>query len=573
MSYIFINTLGQFFALAAGGTIRSQLTLPTNVYLYKPTGARPSIERYALLGGNYPYNLTYIEGIYNKMVVWTQNRGLFRGGIQAHTAAPTLATSGAGSLTGSVVASFTWAQYVGNLKVHEGNPSPKTAGVAFSSNKVSISGVPSTAPDPRTTHWRVYLSVDGSLSYLAGTYPLGATSAAFDVSNVTLTAVTNETLPIKTDADGNPVDDVLARGVPPYASVIRFWHRRLWYIVPNRAGVFFSALDEPESVDGDEDLSFIPMPGGEYPLGLGYLDDELAVFCKPDVVYSISGFTENDFQAQRIATGIRLIAPHGVITSQGMIFFPTDQGVMAYFGGGGNGFRNLMARSMRSYWITQYAANTAAYENGVGADDMVYGDYVFLPDLASPMTEWRGYYRPMVEDGEREPWWHLDTRARQDAALGTLYYSGTQRGALAHGECDGFVRLDDTTNADDDGDTTGKKQFRAMTKHFFMGDQSGDIAHGRTYTNLDIFGLQGGLDATLNLYAGDETANGGTAQAVTLTAETSVVGQTTEPSSRRIEVSEVSGKGLTVEFVVDNPLGVEFRGVGINWRKGPQTRP
>lgn len=567
MTYLFTDINGNLSRMIPGGIAQQNVPLPSGVTKYSPL-TRPTFSRYALINGTRKLLLSFINGQFNKQLVWTPQMGLFKSGIEAPTAAPTLATTGTGSLSGEVAASFTWAQYQNNLLIHQGNPSPKTAEVTFTNDQVQISGIPSTAPDPRTTHWIVYLTVDGSLSYKAAVYSVGVTSATFDISSTAL--FENETLPVYLDADGNPLDDILARGVPPYAQVIGVWHQRQWYVVPGMPGVFYSALNEMESVDEDPDRSYIPMPGGEYPLSLGIMDDELVVFCE-EVFYSIAGFGETSFSIRKVSDGLRFICPMSPITIQGMVLFASDQGICAYFGGGGNGFRSLMSRSLRNYWIDDLANNVEAYQNGIATDDRVYGDYVFAPDTSTTF-QYRGYYRPMIEDGEHEPWWHWDRRTRRDRTIGQLFYPNSRRGLVAYGECDGKVRWDDNSNADDDGDAL-QKEMRVMTKHFFMGSQAGDDAHGKTYTNLDWYGKQGSVDVDLNFYGGDDTANEGSPTGTdTLEPLPDQPGQTTEATSRSLEIPTTSGKGITVESVAVAPLGVEFRGVGIEWRKGPQTR-
>jgi hypothetical protein len=254
-----------------------------------------------------------------------------------------------------------------------------------------------------------------------------------------------------------------------------------------------------------------------------------------------------------------------------MVMFASDQGAMAYFGGGGNGFRALMARSLRNYWIDDLAANVAAYQNGVATYDSVYGEYVFALDKTTTF-QYRGYVRAMTEEGENEPWWHWDIRTRRDRTVGQLFYPNSHRGLIAYGECDGKVRWDDPADADDDGDAF-QKEYRVMTKHFYMGSQTGDDAHAKTFTNGNWFGKQGAVDVTVNTYVGDDTANeGDPAETLTLEPLPDVPGQTTEATSRPLVFDSSSGQGVTIESVALAPLTVEFRGVGLEWRKGPNTR-
>lgn len=543
------------------------ISLPSGVTAVSPV-ERPSFIRYAVRGTD--LYASYIAGQFSNVLTWV-NSTLYKAGITAASVAPTLSQGSAPGVAGLVFARYTPAQYIGTKLVAEGNPSPASNLVSFTDQKPYLSGIPATFSDTRVTHFNIYLSVDGSLSYRAGKIALGTTDFTFSQSLEYL--FQQETLPIKFDADGRPMDDILAYGQPPYATVMLSWHRRAWYVDPTKPGVWMSAIDNPEAVNSDEEQSYIPTLNGEYPLSLGANDDELLVFCE-DAQYAIAGFGESSFRMRRLDDSVRFIAPHSVQTIQGMVMFASDQGVMAYMGGGGNSFRNLMARSFRRKWIELYAADTTAFENAASGYDRVNGDYIFLPDYSSGTRSIRGYLRAMLEEGEAEPWWYWgDVRTRRTRALGQFYYPGSRRGLITYGECDGYARWDDEANTDDDGDAYGKKMTVAH-KHFFFGDQGGDAAHGRTYTNLNLFARLRNVDATVNFYAGDDTAYEGAAtKSLTIEPAQNEPGQTTEPTSYSEWTPEVAGKGLTVEIVMEEPpANAEYRGFSIEHREGPQTR-
>lgn len=568
---VYTDTSGKFYYQTGGSGTRTEVSLPSGVSAKSPI-ARPKFARYKTPSNDLavPLRNSYISGQFTSLLMWTFAQTLVKAGFTTPTAAPTLATGAANGLSGAVIASYSWAQYISGAYIAESNPSPKSAAVQFSNQKATVSGVPAVAPDARSTHWIPYLSVDGSVSFRGDPVPVGTTSTTVDMTNAEL--FQQETMALKLDDDGNEADDVLARGTPPYATIIGVWHDRMWYVDPTKPGLWYSYLFAPESVNEDTDRSFIPTPGGEFPLSFGFLDDELVIFCE-DVFYSLAGFGEQSFRIRKVSEGVRFVCPWSPVTINGMIFFASDQGIMAYAGGGGNGFRNLMGQTFRSYWCELYAANTGAFENGCADNDMRFGDYVFAPDWSTTRTI-RGYYRPMVEDGEREPWWFFgDVRNRRLKTLGQIYVPGTHRGLLAYGECDGFVRTDDELDGTDDGDTY-KKRMRVTHPHFFMDDQGGDDAHGRTYTNLVWFGLQNLNTITVNIYGGDDTANQASVPTSTDTIEplTDDQGQETQATSRAISLEEVSGKGATVEVIIDNPIQVEHRGFALLHRKGPQVR-
>ena len=565
MGQIYTTASGGFFYRPSGATGASAVSLPTGVAaLVSPR--RPSFQRFAIGDG---LN-NYVSGQYSSLLVWAPNQQLYKGGIAAPSVAPTVMLGAPGGVTGPVLVSFTWAQYIDDVLIHEGNPSPKSTEQTFTDQAIIVSGIPATAPDVRTTHWHVYVSVDGSLSYLAATVALGTTTTTITMDNEEL--FQQVTLPVKFDDNGLALDDILARGAPPYATIIRRWHRRMWYIDPTKPGVFFSEIDEMESVNENTDLSFLPTEGGEFPLCMAALDDELVVFCE-DVFYSISGNGISSFRMRQVSDEIRFVCPFSPQNLQGMILFASDQGIMAYQGGGGNGFRNLMAKTFRTYWEELYGANTVAFENGCSGIDFKFGDYIFAPDWSTTRTI-RGHYRPMVEDGEREPWWYFgDVRNRRLKALGQSFVSGTHLGLLTYAECDGQIYNDDAEDGTDAGDSYNKRM-RVAHKHSVMGDQGGDDAHGRSYSNLDWFGLQNDNDVVVNCYGGDDTAIQATTPTTSETIEplASVPGQTTQATSRSTPVAELAGKGVTVEIVVDNPVQVEHRGFAFLHKEGSQTR-
>jgi hypothetical protein len=568
VTWVYTNDQGQMFKQDPASDTAVEVTLPDGLAAMSPV-VRPSFQRFA----RDSRFATYVAGQYDSLAVFLYNGSLHKAGLTAPTTAPTVAVgSPSGNPDGKQICRYTYAQYSGGRLIAESNPSPSAATLSVSDASVQWSSLASTSPDARVTHLHLYRSQNGSLSFRVAVLTLGTTSYEDNTDFPVL--VLAPTLPVKLDADGNEMDDLLARGTPPYATIIKVWHNRMWYVMPGVAGVRFSYLDEPESVNEDTDYSQISIPGGEYPLSLGALDDELVVFCE-DVAYSITGYGLSSFAIRKIGEQVRFIAPHSVQTMQGAILFASDQGIMAYTGGGGNGFRTLMARSFRAYWIELYAANAAAFENATSAVDYVSGDYMFSPDWDTGTRILRGYYRPVVEDGESEPWWHWgDVRDRKTKSLGQLYPGTTRRGLITYGECDGYARQEDASDGTDDGDTHKKQLVVEHGHRWAGGNQGGDLTAGASFTNLDWYGLAQSNTITVETYAGDETANEATAPTETfdLAAPTDVPGVETQPSSYSQALLSTAGKGVTVQIKVDYPVGVEHRGYAVQYRTGPQGR-
>jgi hypothetical protein len=313
----------------------------------------------------------------------------------------------------------------------------------------------------------------------------------------------------------------------------------------------------------------------EYPTGLAPLENELLVFCQRKV-YSISGFGLRDFQIDQVTSTYGCISHWGIKEIQGMLIFPAEQGVSAYFGGGS--FRNLMAESRKDDWKTHYSANQAEYENSTASDNRSKGQYRLLVTLSSTPKhyEWVGYYLPMIEEGAREPYWSNNIEDRETYALGEFFAEGEKRGFHVEGASDGYVRKEDATDGGDDSDTYNKAM-KQRHKHFFFGDQSGHDAHGRTYTDFDWFGKNANGTVTVNLYGGDDEAGDATtapkALSIAAPSGTAPGGQTllAKTSHHRGGVSGVSGKGLTVEVTASAPVGVQHRGFAVHHKEGPQV--
>lgn len=551
---------GKLYVAEPKATSFTEITLPSDI---EGTDFRPTRLQHK--------GRTYIIGQFSRGIVKTEYDEIHGMGIIAPNSAPTMAT-GSGAITGNAQCSLVYAHLVGQHVIQRSNPGPKAAILALSAQGRAWSAIPATAPDSRVTHVEGYVDMDGSgVSHLAFRVPLGTTSITEAVPTATL--VSRKSLPVKIDTDGNVTDDIMARGVPPYAVFGAKWHNRAWYVDPKRPGVLYSKINEFESVNP---TSFIPTMGGEYPTGIAPLENELLMFCQRKV-YSISGFGLRDFALDQVTSTYGCVSHWGIAEIQGMLIFPAEQGISAYFGGGS--FRNLMAFSRKDDWKTQYETYPNEYENSVAGDNRAKGQYQLLVTLpATPKTyKWVGYYLPMIEEGAREPFWSNDIQDRETRSLGEFFAEGQKRAFLVEGASDGYVRKEDSTDGGDDSDTY-EKVMKQRHRHFFFGDQSGSDTKGRTYTDLDWFGKNVNGTVTVNLYGGDDEAGEATTppKAINFTAppSTAVGGQAFLAKTSHFQggISGVSGKGLTLEVTATAPVGVQHRGFAVHHKEGPQVR-
>lgn len=549
---------GKMYSAIPGATAFTEMTLPAGVQGidFKPSRVKA------------PDKALYV-GQWSRPLVRGRDNQLHAAGLLAPPAAPTM-TTGSGAIIGNCICRLIFSVKIGNKVLQRSNPGPAAATLSLSSGGRVWADIPTTAPDARTTHVEGYVSVDGSISFRAWEAPLGVSSVTEATPTDILASRTH--LPVKTLRDGKVKDDTMTRGVPPYVAVGVWWHNRMWYITPSRPGVGYSKLNEPESVNP---TSFIPTKGGEFPIGLGALDRELIVFCSRKS-YGVQGFGINDFRLDIASDSFGCISHWGIKTIQGVLLFPSNQGISAYFGGGN--FKNIMSKSRRADWVAHYALFESEYERAEATDNSEKGEYVLAVDLPASETnrtyEWQAYYRAMLEQGEGEPYWSNNIMTRRTTSLGVFFPEGSKRSVMVRGSCDGYVRQEDATDGDDDGDTFAKA-YTLKHKHFFMGDQAGDDAHGRTFVDFDWFGKHGAVAAAVNLYPGDDSS--GDAVTAPFSHSIPVPSATTGGRTATAKTSHhigstpgVSGKGITVEVTGTSPVGMQHRGFAISHREGPQ---
>jgi hypothetical protein len=532
--HLFITDTGHFYKRNVGSSVTSEVTLPTGTVQVLPA-VRPD---WCLIPG---VDRLPIVGTYAQNLCWFPTSGKLQiMGISAPETAPTLAAGGGVGITGNAIGKYTFAEISGDgTVVWESDGSPSTGIVVLANQDRAWSDLATTHPNPRVNYKRLYVSMDGSDFMF--------------VDNVALADAT-KTENVATDALGAILETT--HGVPPYATFVTYYHGRAWFAKIGSDKIYFSELFLPEGVAA---TNFVRTQDGRNVTTLRGLTDQLIVATRKSV-QDVQGFGLADFNMRMISQDIGGISHHASIVINDKLYLLSQDG---YYRVGG-GFQYIMPQ-LRSYFRDAYLADPAAYEDSVAQIDR----YTHVLKLLIPGEHsfyYVGHYLPTeIEFGGAGglPYWTFDKRDRQDHTVGLLT-SDDLRDEFYTGSCDGFVRKENVdTDPDDDGDTY-KKRITIASKHYYMGDQSGNDSHAHTFTDLTMFVKSEQTDWTVGVYVGDDGAYAAAAPRWSLPVPKSgltKVGKTAVArTSHAFKVQNGGGKGATVFMTAPSPLSVEYRG-------------
>lgn len=539
--HLFPTTNGKIYKRKPGSTTRTEVSLPSDVALspfstYTDWVLLPGMDRLILCGR------------WNAPLVWIPSlQRLWRAGIEAPDTAPGLAAGMGTGLTGEMIGVYTFAEQTADQIVHESNPSPASGTASLTNQDRAWTSLPTSHPNPRVTHKRLYVSVDGDSYLFVASVPLAD-------ATYTEAVATNEL--------GDEVSE--RRGVPPKDSIyVTSYHRRAWYT--NGTDTFwYSELDEPESVAAGNELK---TEDARNITALRGMTDQLIIGTRRSFqdLQGWGGANGSDDFAQRIITqDIGIISNRGSKVINDKLWFPSQDGYSRY---GSGGFQFLM-KNLRTYFRTAYEADPTAYEGmQIAIDRRRHTANVLVP--GSTTLYYVGHYLPCESElgGTGEPpYWVFDTRAdgRVDTAIGELTEDALFD-RLYTGSDDGFVRLEGTADADDDGVDI---DFDLVFKHFFMGDQSGDDAHAHTFDSFDIFARSEDKAWTASAYVGDDDAasqsSANWTKPVAASALTKGEFRAISKTSHHFKV-ERAGKGITPRIQGTNLTDMQVRGLGIDF--------
>ena len=472
------------FKMTEGDTTKTAVTLPD---LITGSDTPPVFQMFN--------NRMYIAGAFSDILVFTEYEDAKKAGLTAPGTPPSVASSGSGSLVGPMRPFITFVDISDDgVDLVESNP-VGGAQVTFSGGASRVwSDIPATGPD-RATHVRGYISAFGGIPRRVFTRVIGTTSVTESMSTAFLAQ--QPALP----NDGSRV--LYNRLPPPYCKYIFRAKRRMFYAGdPNHPSrIWWSEIDEPEAVG---ELSFEETRDGEPITGLARWNDQLLVFCD-GATYELQGWTDGtdgippDLRLNKLITGPGCISHHSIVDINDRLWYADRDGPRSYAGG----FR-YHGLAIRSAWRTDFNANESAYLRSQAVDDKFYNCYVLLVPKSSAFY-WIGHYLetdPVMGGGGRDPLWTNDKRNRKDDSIASWLNADGSRDVV-FGGCDGYIRKEDSSDPDDDGDTLAKQITLSLMRSY--GDAGHDIEGGKTL--LSVFSMIESESYPWNLetWGGDET--------------------------------------------------------------------
>jgi hypothetical protein len=496
-------------------------------------------------------------------------------GIRAPNVVPTLAAGAGPGVTGSAVVAIAFWDEV----TDEWSPlSGSSAAVALTNQKRTTGNIPTSALDARVSHVGVWVSMNGGLFRLSTKRQIGVSTITEGVATLAL----GEAFPTTFTA-------------MPRGTVNAIYHERQCLagnaLAPDV--LYVSAILFPERYEG---LSFRTR-NGESIVGMIETRGILLVLT-PKSAYSLRGYTDSDMRMDLIDAEIGTLSQAGLEVIRGNAWVPNDQGVWLY-----NGAFHDVVRDRKQEWADAYKANPTIFENGFSMHDKTGYTYRFylggitstgdLPDeLPNPTTltktlAWVADYRPTAPEISgtfMQPSWSFHRMARETNSAAMLALPGAKRSDPHFGYCDGFVRYEDATDADDDGDSYNKRLW-IRTKAYDMGDPGNSKQRGKRFPDLwsyfeaetkaSVVYFKGGDEEAWQALLPDNT-DYWYKDSVAAGAKTYEKGGLQHDAVPRTVVVhrpvKVTGRSLTYEFTVSSPLNVRWRGFGGFWLPGPATR-
>jgi hypothetical protein len=521
---------------------------------------------------------TYLIGTFTRAQVRDRFGAYHSIGVLPPTRKPTLADGAATGSTGNMIGYQTFCMIANGVLICESNPGPQTDTLVSAGTGRVWTNLDWGPVDSHVTHARGYVSVDGALPALAWERPINLANINGSVTENVLTGALGRTLPVRKGIDQQFQLDVFARGVPPYCKYAEEYHDAFFYagdpIHPER--IYVSKLFEPEAVNstpvtvyGRVDEPWLTTTDGLPVMGLQRQGDELIVGT-PRGIDRIQGYGYGDYAIHRISNYWNVISHFSMRRCGPLdsLFFASSHGPTIYNSGS---FRFIGA-NLASWWREQFRLYPTFFANAFGVESRYWQTYNLLIPQQDNTTLWLVVDFNSAEAGL--PIWVWDIRNRQDWVSAELAVNATSYYWERYtGDTGGEVRQEDVmTDADDDNDTY-QKRMTVQSGHRYMGDQSGDEAHGHTFGPLDLFLQHENQAATISVYAGEDDSPNAASPAVTqsLPARAQPTGKRarTKRSSERVALAQASGKGITTKVEVVAPIDVEFRGWAVQHREGP----
>lgn len=509
---------------------------------------------------SYDGELLIVGGHTSNLVV-TADWKCWRQGISPPAVVPTVTASGTG-LTADVICYLSW--YDEETEERSALSAPSDT-ISLSNQGLAWASLPTDPQNARVTHLEGWRSVDGSLPRLVWQRQVGVTSVTEAVA----------------------VGDLGEAFAEEFEVFPRCRYNATWHGRQVMAGdddnpdtLYLSLIDRPERCS-----SLTLKTRTRQPIvGLAVVNDTLLVFC-PFATEVVRGYTEDDLSIDIIQPQIGLLSHHATAQVHGRLVVPTHLG--PYLTDGSSWV--FIGGDIQTPWIEQAPTYYEAWSCHNPIDrtwEMYVGERTPRgPYSGSMFTYWAADYTPVVPQeggGYGQPNWAYRTEAVEFYSAATFTTPGGRAPRLLRGGTDGGIYED--THA-----SPVLEETVILTSWSALNDVGGDIAHGKRFTELDLFVEAEDFDWTVNVFAGDEsvgeylptTPSAATdvkipmfTRAVSASAQsTSAFPVTTYYAKKTVHhfpMPQVVGRGICVEL---KGRDLRFRGWQVLWKEGPATRP
>lgn len=496
----------------------------------------------------------YGVGAWSSNMIFTNDFQFWSLGIRAPTSVPTVALAAGPGITGEMICYWAW------YDERTGEWSPLSEGsttLTAANQSIAWSSFP-VPTNPRVTHIGLWRSVDGSLPRLVMLRQVGITSTADAVA--------------VGDLGEAFVDDFDLFDRGRYCAE---WHERL-VIAGNDddpTAIQFSLINDREKREFS-----LKTKSGQPVVGIVNVKGTLVILC-PRASEIVTGWTVDDIAIEIAQPNVGCISHHGIAVIHGFAWIPTHLGL--YICDGAGWF--FVGDDVSTVWIREYEANRANYENSWAVHDpvsQVYKLYVGNhTDTNNLKTYWVADYTdvtPQTGGGMGQPKWSYDVSGRTYDCAGLLAVPGGRRADVYTGTCEGLILLENnSTESSDQGDIFAKRMTIRWGAHSY-GDEGGDFAQAKRFTDIDLFVKAEDNAWTLNVYTGDVYCYPAVTPSYTKSPAASEIvggGVRRQPKTEHhFQMPKAVGMRAMVEVVASAPVGMEVFGYQINWKEGPRSR-
>jgi hypothetical protein len=205
-------------------------------------------------------------------------------------------------------------------------------------------------------------------------------------------------------------------------------------------------------------------------------------------------------EVRKIITGIGCLSHHSLVDINNRIWFASEDGIRLY-----NGAPRHVSEDVYTYYRDDLEANRAIYSDSVAVNFKKWQIYMLLTPKSSTQI-YVGYYQdtdPATGGDGRSPYWSFDAMARKTNTLNIIFDTdGTEK--IYYGGCDGYIREEDSSNTDDDGDSDGKITW-IQSRHETHGLMSGDASTGWEVKFVHSYLESENESTVIEVFGGDES--------------------------------------------------------------------